>query len=140
MMCVGEHVHRAYSSDFIVLAEYFEVTSLRCRVATYIDHTVWCGIEDYLSNIRVNSCARWVKYDDVRASMFCNKCICKYILHVTCKEVAVGDTIVASIELCIFNSFRNIFNTNNFRRLARYKLSDSTCACIEVIYYFIACK
>ena len=58
--------------------------------------------------------ARRVENDYIRTSMFLDECICKNILHVSCKEVAVGDSVVVCIDLCIFNSLRNIFYTYDF--------------------------
>ena len=85
----------------------------------------------------MNTCAWRVKDDDIRTAVLSNKGICKNILHVTCVEVAVSDIIVLCIKLCILNCLWNIFNTNHFRSLARYELSNCTCSCVKVIYNLI---
>ena len=72
--------------------------------------------------------------------MLLDECVGKDVLHVTGVEVAVGDVVVGGVDLCIFDSFRNIFDTDYLGCLTGNELSDCTCACIKVIYYFGACQ
>ena len=72
--------------------------------------------------------------------MFFDESICKDVLHVACIEVAVCDVVVCRIDLRVFDSFRNIFNTNHFRCLTRHELSDCTGTCVKVINYLRTCQ
>ena len=105
-----EHVHWPYCCDLIVAAEDFQVSCLRGRVAADIDHALRCCIEDDLSDIRMDSCSRRVKDDYVRTSMLLHESIGEDILHIACVEVAVGDSVVGGVDLCILDGFGHIFN------------------------------
>ena len=65
--------------------------------------------------------------------MFCYEVVSEDVLHITSKELSVGDAIYLRVYLCILNSLRNILYAYNLRSTLSNKICYRTSACIKVI-------
>ena len=133
MMSMREHIYGTYCSNHVILAENLKIPCLRSWITADIDHSVWGSIKNHLSNIRMDTCSRRIEDDYIRMAMFFNKRICQNIIPITCIEVAIGDIVVGSLDLCVLNSLRHVLDTDYFRCLTRYELSNGTGTCVKVI-------
>ena len=71
--------------------------------------------------------------DDIRPSVFCNKLVCKDILHVTGKEQGVVDVVDLGVYLGIFDSLWHIFDADDLPGFSGDEVGDGAGAGIEVV-------
>ena len=135
---VGEHVHRLHGRNAVIPAQDGQITRLRGRIATDIDHALGCGLEDNIGHIRVNARPRRIQDDDIRFSVLLDEFFVEDILHVTGKEAAIGDSIGRCIEFGVLDGLRNILNSNYFGGFPAHELGDGSGAGIQVIHHLIA--
>ena len=90
---VGEHVYRLNGRNLIIPAQDGQVTGLGSRIAAYIHHSFRGGVQDYLRHVRMNAGTGRVQDNDIRTAVLCDKGVVQDVLHVSGKEVAIGDSI-----------------------------------------------
>ena len=79
-----------------------------------------------------------VGYQYIGAAVCAYETVIQDILHVSRKELCIGDIVQSGIDLGIFDGFGDVFNTNNFTALTGNEVGYRTRSCIEVIHQFIA--
>ena len=76
--------------------------------------------------------------DDIGASMLLYELLIENILHITSIEQGVVDIVDLGVDLRVFNGIFHIFNPDDLTSLSRHKISNGSCASVEVIDQFIS--
>ena len=72
--------------------------------------------------------SRRIGNNHIRTAVLCHKVVIENILHVSCEEERVLNSINSRIDLRVFNRFRHIFNADYLFGFPRYEISDGSCA------------
>lgn len=88
-----EHVHGAYSHDFVLRIQQSQVTRLCGRIATDVDDAMRCGKQDGLYDVFVHAGSWRVRDDYVRLAVCRDEFLVQDVLHVTGEKQGIADSV-----------------------------------------------
>ena len=114
---MGEHIDGLVCHNLILLVHELEVTGLSGRIAADIYYPAGRSMQDGINHISMHSCSGGIGYNHVGTAIALYEIGRQHVLHITCQELGVIDTIERSVDTSILNGFSHILYAYNLASL-----------------------